>query len=159
MKFVADVMVGKLARWLRIMGYDVLYFHNAKDDFLIYVAKEDNRILLTRDRRLYLDALQAKARAFCLYSSKTVEQLEEVRDAFSLKAKPVARCAICNFELKAVSKDEVNGLVPEFVWYRNSIFWRCEGCGKVYWNGTHLKNMVRHIGFDPWEEESERSSK
>ncbi|NPA15213.1 MAG: hypothetical protein GXO44_01540 [Deferribacteres bacterium] len=153
MRFVADVMVGKLARWLRIMGYDVLYFNSAEDNFLIYVAKEDDRILLTRDRRLYSDALRAKAKAFCISSSDTTRQFEEVKEAFSLKARPVARCALCNFELKKVSKDEVDGLVPEFVWHRCEVFWRCSGCGKIYWSGTHLKNMVKHMGFDPWERE------
>ncbi len=159
MKFVADVMVGKLARWLRIMGYDVLYFQQAEDMFLLYVAKEDNRILLTRDRSLHKAALNSKAKAFCLSSSNPVEQLAEVNKAFSLKGKLNSRCAVCNTPLVCVPKDEINGLVPEFVWYRNTMFWKCNGCGKIYWNGTHIRNMVKHIGFDPWEEKGEGPSK
>ncbi len=151
MKFIADVMLGKLARFLRMIGQDVIYFADADDDFIIYSAKETRRILLTRDVRLYQSARLLGIPAVLVCSNHVKEQLKEVIEATKLVPEKAKRCIVCNAPLKSVERCEIEGLVPEFVWMRNSEFWICEGCGKVYWRGSHIKNFIKFLGFDPWE--------
>ncbi len=156
MKFVADVMLGKLARFLRMMGQDVLYFEKAEDNFLIYVAKESNRVLLTRDTRLWKDAVSAKAKSLLLRSNYVKEQVKEVFEATKIKPVRARNCPSCNGALKKKAKYEIEGLVPEFVWNRNSDFWMCERCGKIYWSGSHIRNFVKFLGFNPWDDHERR---
>ncbi len=146
--FVADVMLGRLARWLRILGYDILYFHRAPDDFLIYVTLESGRILMTRDRRLAAEPILAPRKTFLVKDTRLPQQLKEVLSHFPVRGR--ARCADCNGLLIEVEREEVKDLVPDYVYLTSPCFWRCPSCGKVLWEGTHKRNMLRFLGFNPW---------
>ena len=146
--FVADVMLGRLTRWLRILGYDILYFHKAPDDFLIYVTLESGRILMTRDRRLAAEPILAPNKSFLVESTRLPQQLKEVLSRSPYRGRP--RCADCNGLLAEVDREKVKDLVPDYVYLTSPHFWRCPSCGKVLWEGTHKRNMLHFLGFNPW---------
>jgi len=153
--FLADVMLGRLTRWLRILGYDVLYFRKAPDDFLIYMSLESRRILITRDRLLASEPILTPDRSFLVKGTIIHQQLKEVLSRFPLRGDP--RCADCNGTLVRVPREEVRERVPDYVYLTSPKFWVCACCGKVLWEGTHKKNMLRFLGYDPWRYD-ERSS-
>ncbi len=146
--FVADVMLGRLARWLRILGYDIIYFHKAPDDFLIYVVLESGRVLVTRDRKLAADPILAPHKSFLVQDTRLPRQLKEFLSRFPARGGP--RCADCNGLLGEVEREDVRDMVPDYVYFTSPRFWRCPSCGKVLWEGTHKRNMLRFLGFNPW---------
>jgi len=154
--FVADVMLGRLTRWLRIFGYDILYFKKAPDDFLIYVVLESRRVLLTRDRKLASEPI-LNGKVFLITSTHLKDQLKEFLENH-LFPSGISRCADCNGILKEVKRTEVEGEVPDYVYITSKRFWRCSSCGKIFWEGTHQKNMCKYLGYNPWER-NERPSK
>ena len=130
-------MLGRLARWLRLLGFDTLYYSDISDNRLLKVAREQERLILTRDTRLI------KKRGVKDYllvrSNDSLEQLLEVIKALNLRDfKLLSRCALCNGLLSRIlDKIEVKDSVPEFVFLNFNDFLRCRDCGKVYWEGTH----------------------
>jgi len=133
-------MLGRLAKWLRILGYDAGYFPG-EDDELIALAEREGRVLLTRDTHL----LRRRSLPLHLFiqSDHVMEQLRQVVRAFSLDPRtlPAHRCARCNVVLQPRERSEVFGLVPEFVWSHHQSFWACPHCHRIYWAGTHRKRM------------------
>ena len=151
MKFIADGMLGKLARWLRLAGHDVTYVGdlgipaNEQDDVLLERAKLERRALLTCDLALHRRAKRAGIRGAYVESDDVVKQLVEVskRCGRKIKIKPESsRCPVCNGSLVLASKNEVKDKVPATVLKTQQEFWRCENCGKIYWHGTHWKTIL-----------------
>jgi len=143
-RFLADAMLGRLARWLRILGYDVEY-SPGEDDDLLHQARREGRILLTRDTRLV--RRQRLPVHLFIQSDHVMEQLRQVVASLRLDpaAPPSRRCIRCNAILESRSKDEVLGRVPEFVWSRHEAFWGCPRCRRIYWAGTHRQRMEEAI--------------
>ena len=153
MRFIADSMLGRLVRWLRLLGYDTVYYPRIEDSILLRIAREENRILLTRDSRL------VKARGLrqflLLEENDPFDQLRSIIAAFNLKvddklknaetAAASSRCIICNAVLNNVSREDVKNLVPEYVYQTSTIFRQCSGCGKPYWNGTHPERFRKKL--------------
>jgi len=144
-RFIADVMLGKLARWLRILGYDVLYDPNAEDEILVARAVTEGRILLTKDRYL-IERWRKKLRQngyLLLKSDDWREQLKETISHFGLDVQNhrMTRCPDCNGLLEEVPKESVRYKVPFFVFTVHERFARCTQCGKVYWAGSHYERM------------------
>ncbi len=141
MRFVADAMLGRLAKWLRFLGYDVLYLPDIHDAELIRIAREQDRCLLTRDTRL----ARRKGIPHCLlvFSNDPQGQLRELQKSSLLKgADPAGRCVACNGSLDAVgSKKEVRDLVPEHIFLSRTVFHRCRDCDRIYWQGTHQERF------------------
>jgi len=139
-RFVADAMLGRLATWLRILGYDVEYVR-VEDTALIERARETGRILLTRDTGLV--RRRALPPHLFVRSDRVSEQLRQVIQAFHLTpAEPSARrCPRCNAVVEPRTKTEVLGRVPEFVWNHQDSFWGCPACGRLYWAGSHRRRM------------------
>ena len=138
MKFVADTMLGRLARWLRLLGFDVLY-PNLDDKELIKFA--DERIILTRDKEL-----GEKKNVFLIKSVDVDEQLKQVINELKPEIQnPLSRCSVCNQILIEVDKNSVKNLVPERIYKSHDIFWRCPDCNKIYWKGSHYDKIVRKI--------------
>ena len=145
MTFIADCMLGKLAKWLRILGFDVLYFSRIEDADLVHIAGRDGRVLLTRDTKL---AGRARAvRTLLINSEKWEDQVRQVLDVFSLRdeAAPHSRCVVCNRALKPISRERARNLVVPFILERGSRFSLCPNCGRIYWKGSHAVDMEDRI--------------
>jgi len=145
-QFLLDGMLGSLTRWLRICGYDAEYLRNASDEELIRRAIDKRRILLTRDRLLYRKAVRAGAEAFFIEGDGDIEKLASVSRRFRLELDPEkSRCPQCDAALVVVEKEAVEGKVPARTLEVYDEFWICESCGKVYWKGSHWKNIVETV--------------
>ncbi|NOZ56480.1 MAG: hypothetical protein GXO73_06795 [Calditrichaeota bacterium] len=136
-RFVADVMLGRLARWLRLLGYDVVYEHLA-DDVLIELLNREDRILLSRDRALVETV--GDERAYFVRNQRVDRQVAEVVRRFGLDAEHFlfTRCTLCNTLVVPTTLEDVKEEVPPYVAETQREFWRCPGCGQVYWKGSHL---------------------
>jgi uncharacterized protein len=141
MKFIADAMLGKLAKWLRILGFDVLYDSSMEDRQIIRTARDQERTILTRDTRML--QLRSIGDAVFIKSDDVFQQLLEMKKNLHLNDRgPAARCIVCNGSLNSVAeKDELKGLVPEYVYHNFKHFFRCSSCGKVYWDGSHYEKI------------------
>ncbi len=144
--FVVDVNLGRLARKLRLLGFDTLYSNAYADEEIVGIAAEQRRIVLTRDRRL----LHAKVvtHGYWVRSVRVGEQVAEVVRRFDLagQVKPFSRCAECNGEIEPVAKEEVaDRLEPKTKLYYDR-FYRCRSCGKIYWEGTHVGKIRQRLG-------------
>ena len=141
-------MLGRLATWLRILGYDAAYSRD-EDAALVETAEREGRILLTRDTGI----LRRRGLPPHLFvkSDRVMEQVRQVVAAFHLRADiPTARrCPRCNVFLETRDKAETAGRVPEFVWSRHDTFWGCPACERIYWAGSHRRRMeetIRSLG-------------
>lgn len=132
-------MLGRLARWLRLLGFDTLYYPDISDRRLLRVAREEERLILTRDTHLV--KIKGIKDYLLIKANDSFKQLLEVIDALKLTANSfqlLSRCVKCNGLLKNIlDKNEIKDSVPEFVFINLNLFLRCSECGKVYWEGTH----------------------
>ena len=140
MKFVIDGMLGKLARWLRMMGHDVEYSNNMDDSGLLTIAKEEHRILLTRDFALYQLAVAREVEAYYVEGRTEQEKLAELATRFGISLEidmATSRCPKCNTQVKTVLTEKVAGRVEKNTLEHYTDFWECPKCGKIYWQGAH----------------------
>jgi uncharacterized protein len=138
-RFVLDVMLGSLARWLRRLGYDTDYVNDRDDPELARVARAEQRILLTRDREL---AGRRGVRSLLIESTDLDNQLVQVVSAYPLPdGERQQRCSLCNAVLVTPTHQEVQPEVPPYVYRHYRQFRRCPSCGRIYWQGTHWQNM------------------
>jgi uncharacterized protein with PIN domain len=140
MKFVADVMLGSLARLMRFYGYDVEYANTADDETL--KKRSTYRILLTKDRELF--SRVRKDRAYLVQNTGGKNQLREIQKQFPI-GNAGSRCIECNFKLRMIRKEKVEHLVPPFVFKRYNRFFFCRSCSRIYWKGTHFERMLRML--------------
>lgn len=142
--FVADCHLGKLAKYLRLMGFDTLYFTQIEDSDLIALAVEQNRIILTRDKEL---SKRHNAPVLFLESIDTKTQLQTMISHFRLKEHPApfSRCIVCNTPLQVVDKAKVLDRLPEKVKRYFSYFEYCPLCDRVYWQGDHYRHMKKFL--------------
>jgi uncharacterized protein with PIN domain len=145
LRFIADVHAGKLAKALRMLGFDTCYRNNIDDRNLAKIAEKENRVVLTRDIGLLK---HAKVKwGYWLRSQQTNQQLLEVNTRFDLTPfiSPFTRCIECNGLIESIEKDEViQQLPPRTAEYFNE-FYRCSNCQRVYWKGSHYENMLKKI--------------
>jgi uncharacterized protein with PIN domain len=146
MTFVADCMLGRLAKWLKILGFDVLYFSRAEDRDLVDIARREGRVLLTRDTGLIEKTARRPNRLF-VRSDDWEDQVAQVLDDLGLwdEVRPNTRCIECNLPLKALARERARNLVTPYVCEHASSFAICPGCGRVFWQGTHYGDMERKI--------------
>ncbi len=146
MKFIVDGMLGRLAKWLRILGYDTTYSAHLDDNQLVRLARAEGRLLLTRDRDL-----SRRRGVQCLFikSDCLDEQLDQIHAELALTGgHPFSRCPVCNTPLQKVTKPELEGRIPPHVFRTHTDFSVCPNCDKVYWPGTHWAKMrEKLIGF------------
>lgn len=144
-RFLADRMLGKLARWLRIVGYDTAYLPQLSPEGVMREARRQGRLILTRDTRL-LRRKDAPPFVF-VHSDRFREQLQQVVDTLHLD--PVralfTRCVECNRTLEEVTKDKVRDRVPEYVWQTQNEFRRCPECHRLYWGATHRDHVLAEL--------------
>jgi len=141
MMFIADVMLGKLAKRMRLLGFDVLYDPAYEDNEVLRLALDQDRIILTRDTGL---ASRPLAQNHILIGSDLVdEQLRQVLDAFTVPDEDaLTRCSVCNEPLSELDRQEARDRVPDHVYATSIEFWQCRRCGRVYWKGSHVHNMT-----------------
>ncbi len=146
LRFVADVMLGRLAKWLRIAGFDVLYSNHFSDDELVALSLHEGRILLSRDTRLLIR--KAVKRFIFLESEDIQSQIRQVFRIAHVTDLPgvLTRCLSCNVLLISASRQHVRDRVPPFVFATQATFKRCPQCGKIYWAGTHRQSVIRTLG-------------
>jgi len=145
-KFVVDVNLGKLAHFLRMLGFDTIYDRHLEDDeALAHIFKSQCRILLTR----YIGLLKRKDvdHGYFVRSRAPKEQALEVLRRFDLVSmiQLCSRCLQCNCEIVPIAKDKVLGLVPSLVEKAYMQFWFCPNCEKIYWEGTHFEHMKKSV--------------
>ena len=146
MRFVLDGMLGKLTRWLRMMGHDAMYLNDTKDQELVAVAVKENRVLLTSDVALYRFATARGANAYLVKEPTEAERLAGLASRFKLNLSvdaPDSRCPVCGAPLAKALKSEVREKIPAATFNAFDEFWNCSNleCGKVYWQGSHWENI------------------
>jgi len=151
-KFIVDCNVGKLTRWLRLMGYDARFFDGSNDADLVAIARDEGRVILSRDTQIMKRRLIASGRikAVLIESDRPEQQVHQVVDALGLGGsfRPFTICLECNQPLVERSKEEVKDLVPPYVFKTQDHFTRCPSCGRIYWRGTHWRAMIKRLeGF------------
>ncbi len=145
MKFIADCMLGKLARWLRILGYDTAYQTFAEDDHLLEQARSENRILLTRDGPLFERAPQD----CCIHIDHNAleDQMAQLVQTLglTLDREPFTRCLICNTPLVEITCQEARDQVPPYVFQTHKRFFKCPTDNQIFWRGTHVDRMDERL--------------
>ncbi len=147
--FVVDAMYGNLAKKLRLLGYDSLYFADIDDDKILQIARDEDRILVTSDVVLVKKALKQNVKAVQVTKKDEVEQILEINQKYNLGKCIVAgnnsRCPLCNGVLHRIQKEFIVTQVPEGVLKQTNEFWTCESCKKLYWEGTHVRNLQKFV--------------
>ncbi len=146
MKFLADRTVGKLAKKLRLLGLDVADWREGKLLEAAEKAKSQERILLTRSRRIKEEKIGIQI--FMVGANDPQEQAREVLTKFGVEPNPedyFSRCLRCNEELRAIAKEEVQGGVPDFIYRQYDSFHCCPRCRRIYWPGSHLERMKKDL--------------
>ena len=134
---LVDAMLGKLARWLRLAGYDVEFWRDGTDEELMAAARTQDRLILTKDRGL---AGRRGIKALLLHADGLDAQIGEARAGLAQwgpTPEPFTRCSECNGVLAELPHGDAEGLAPAYVWHTQREFRRCTRCGRVYWKGTH----------------------
>jgi len=147
-KLLLDEMLKRTAKWLRIFGIDTEHAAGRDDGALLEIAEKEGRVLVTKDVELFARCKKRKLNCHLLENEKLEAQLAELKCSLGLifTFPEKTRCPACNADLRTVLGSEVSGLVEASVLERNSKFWKCSKCAKVYWEGSHWKNITRIFG-------------
>lgn len=147
-RFIVDTNVGKLARWLRMMGYDTLFINPIDDAGLIRIALREKRVLLTKDTQIMLRRVvtSGKLQVILIDGDDPREQLRQVARTMKLdQERQFTRCLECNEPLVHRDKEDVRDLVPPYVFQTQSQYFQCPACHRIYWRGTHWQRMKREL--------------
>lgn len=147
MKFLCDQMLGTLAKWLRIYGFDTFYAgSDSKDSEILEISKNENRVLLTRDKELMYVARRENIKTFEIKSTDIDEEISNILSNIKIDQKKIlSRCILCNSIVEEIKKETVKEKVPDRVFNNNEKFWYCKKCKKIYWKGTHYEKMKEKI--------------
>ena len=146
MKFIVDRMLGKLAKQLRMLGYDALYYRGEDVYPLIRLGRQEGRVILTRNTKLI--PRRPEDVILRITEDQPLLQLKELIQKANIEideGKVFSRCLLCNTLLDPISRMEVEGKVPDFIFYQQKEFLRCPQCQRIYWPGSHQENMQRRI--------------
>lgn len=152
LRFIVDHNVGKLAKWLRMMGYDTLFFNGDNDSRMIALAHKEGRVILTKDTQIMRRRLitNGQIKALLIRGDKPEMQMRQVITTFNLdpQFRPFSICLECNQSLRERSKPQLQDLVPPYVFQTQSQYMECPTCHRIYWRGTHWQAMTRKLaGF------------
>jgi uncharacterized protein with PIN domain len=149
LKFMVDINVAKLAKWLRIMGYDAELFDGDDDSRMIVSALRQGRVILTKDSQIMKRGVVASGRlkTVLITSDQPEEQIRQVIETLKLDCpfRPFTLCLECNQLLVERSKEEVKELVPPYVFQTQNQYMECPACHRIYWKGTHWQAMTRKL--------------
>lgn len=143
-KFIADVHLGKVARYLRLLGFDTVYKNSYTKYELRSIARSENRTLLTKNLLFLKDT---NLHCCIITTDDSLLQLRQVVNEYQLKEsfQPFSRCRVCNDILETVAKETIENKIEENTSRYYHEFWQCAGCKRVYWKGAHYKRMMRLI--------------
>jgi len=148
-KFIVDSNVGKLAKWLRMMGYDAVFFNGSDDSHLVAKALAEDRIILTRDTQIMKRGVitSGRLKAILINDDEPESQIRQVIDTLNLDChfKPFTLCLECNQPLEDRSKDQVKDHVPPYVFKTQDQYMKCPACRRIYWRGTHWQAMTKEL--------------
>jgi uncharacterized protein with PIN domain len=144
-RFIVDEMLGRLAKWLRAIGYDAVYHNGGGDSALVQRALEEDRMILTKDSHLVKRKLARKS--LLIKSDRPRDQLRQVVRELDLdvRSRMFTRCLICNQELVSIGKEDIRDKVPIYTYLTQDKFYKCPNCRRVYWPGTHKDSMLEVI--------------
>jgi uncharacterized protein with PIN domain len=149
LKFIVDNNVGKLAKWLRMMGYDTLFFNGSDDSRMVATALAEGRVILTKDTQIMKRRVVTSGRlkAILIKSDKPELQMHQVIDTLKLDCqfKPFTICLECNQPLEERSKEAVKDRVPPYVFQTQRQYMECPACHRIYWRGTHWQAMTQRL--------------
>ena len=149
MLFLVDAMLGNIAKKLRLLGLDSEYFSDIDDSKLIEKAKNENRIIISRDRHLIYRAKKNEVLSIYVTKENEIEQFLEILETTHLKLDGIsgdaARCTKCNSTTAQISKLKIGNKLPQGVLEFNDKFWKCDKCDQIYWEGTHIKNLQEFV--------------
>jgi len=149
MKFIVDHNVGKLARWLRMIGYDTRFFTGDDDWEMVKIALDEDRVILTRDTQIMRRGVvtNGRLRAILIQSDEPEQQMHQVVEALNLDTQSglFALCLECNQPLEERTRQQVKGRVPPYVFQTQNQFVECPVCHRIYWRGTHWRAMTRKL--------------
>jgi len=147
--FIVDAMLGNLAKKLRIIGYDSKYFSSIEDDKLLLIAKNEKRVILTKDELLTKTAEKQNMNFVLIRGNDELEQIVQINTKVKLGRFVMdtnnSRCITCNGILQSVEKYRIIGKIPEGVLEREKNFWMCDSCKKIYWKGTHFEKLQEFV--------------
>ena len=147
MKALCDQMLGTLAKWLRLFGFDTFYANSEmEDEELLQVAKKEDRVIITRDKQLIVRGKKEKLPVIEVNTTDLDEQLNLVLKNVDIDQKAIlSRCSVCNTILDEIEKSEVKNNVPKKIFDNNEKFWFCSKCDKIYWMGSHYEKILDKI--------------
>ena len=147
MKLLCDQMLGTLARWLRILGFDTFYANNTMtDEELLHIAKNEKRIIISRDKELILRGKKKNLATIKITTVDLDEQLNQVLKLIHIDEQYIlSRCTLCNTILEIREKSQIEEKIPEKVFENNDKFWFCKKCNKYYWEGSHYEKIINKI--------------
>jgi uncharacterized protein with PIN domain len=145
-KFFCDDNLGRLAKWLRTLGYDTRFQLTIEDGELVSVALKEDRVILSRDTKL--SRFKIKDRYLLIQSEKPLEQLKQVVDQFKLKIDEdllFSRCLVCNEPLQKIEKENIKDRLYPYVYQTQKDFVHCSICDRIYWPATHVERMIKKL--------------
>ncbi len=149
MKFIVDANVGKLTKWLRLLGYDAVFFDGAKDGEMISTALREGRVIITRDTHILEWGVvkSGRVKALLISADHPDAQIRQViRDlGLAVDGRTFTRCLECGDPLRSISKSAIESRVPPYVFHTQEQFLECPKCRRVYWRGTHWQAMVSRL--------------
>jgi len=149
LRFIVDQNVGKLARWLRMMGFDTRFFTGQDDGQMIDIAQKETRVILTRDTQIMKRRVVTggQIKAVLLKDDGPELQMQQVIETLSLspRFRPFSICLECNQPLEARSQHQVKDRVPPYVFRTQHQYMACPACHRVYWQGTHWQAMTEKL--------------
>ena len=148
-KFIVDTNVGRLARWLRMMGYDALFINDIDDQELVSIGLKEKRAVVTKDTQIVERRVvtSGKLKALLVRGDDAKAQLRQVVKAMNLnpESRQFTLCLECNQPLVSIKKEEVKDLVPPYVFQTQSNYVQCPSCHRIYWRGTHWQRMKSEL--------------
>jgi uncharacterized protein with PIN domain len=146
MKFLVDRMLGKLAKGLRMLGYDTIYYRGEEAQQMIQLARQEDRMILTRNTKLKQKRPEDRI-IIVMEDNPSLQLVDLIQKGYiSLNEETLfSRCLLCNVLLDEVTREEAAGKVPEFIFYQQKTFFRCPQCQKIYWPGSHQENMQKRV--------------
>ncbi|MFC2003871.1 Mut7-C RNAse domain-containing protein [Chloroflexota bacterium] len=149
LKFIVDYNVGKLARWLRMMGYDTMLFTGEDDSRMVSTALRQERVILTRDTEIMKRRVVTSGRlkAILIETDEPDLQIRQVIESLNLDCQfsPFTICLECNQPLRETNREQVKDLVPPYVFQTQSQYMECPACRRIYWQGTHWQAMTEKL--------------